>query len=87
MVQKTSQVAKAMSHKARAFVLICCEATSGRSRHCFCQPAGMYLPVPSMPWKRLIALGLLRGGWMAMKRLLRCHPFVKGGLRSGGEVG
>lgn len=24
--------------------------------------------------------GVLRGGWMAGWRLLRCHPFVKGGL-------
>jgi putative component of membrane protein insertase Oxa1/YidC/SpoIIIJ protein YidD len=24
--------------------------------------------------------GPLRGGWMAAWRLLRCHPFVKGGL-------
>jgi len=23
--------------------------------------------------------GALRGSWMAMIRLLRCHPFVKGG--------
>jgi putative component of membrane protein insertase Oxa1/YidC/SpoIIIJ protein YidD len=23
--------------------------------------------------------GLLRGGFMATRRLLRCHPFVKGG--------
>ena len=23
--------------------------------------------------------GVLRGGWMAARRLLRCHPFVKGG--------
>jgi hypothetical protein len=23
--------------------------------------------------------GMLRGGWMAFWRLLRCHPFVKGG--------
>lgn len=23
--------------------------------------------------------GVLRGTWMAMGRLLRCHPFVKGG--------
>ena len=23
--------------------------------------------------------GALRGGWMAMTRVLRCHPFVKGG--------
>lgn len=24
--------------------------------------------------------GALRGGWMAAWRVLRCHPFVKGGL-------
>jgi len=23
--------------------------------------------------------GMLRGGWMTMGRVLRCHPFVKGG--------
>jgi hypothetical protein len=23
--------------------------------------------------------GVLRGGWMAFIRLLRCHPFVRGG--------
>jgi len=23
--------------------------------------------------------GALRGGWMALGRLIRCHPFVKGG--------
>jgi putative component of membrane protein insertase Oxa1/YidC/SpoIIIJ protein YidD len=23
--------------------------------------------------------GVMRGGWMAFKRVLRCHPFVKGG--------
>jgi putative component of membrane protein insertase Oxa1/YidC/SpoIIIJ protein YidD len=23
--------------------------------------------------------GVMRGGWMAAARLLRCHPFAKGG--------
>jgi len=24
--------------------------------------------------------GVLRGGWMAVGRVLRCHPFVRGGF-------
>jgi putative membrane protein insertion efficiency factor len=26
--------------------------------------------------------GWVRGGWMALRRLARCHPFAKGGLDS-----
>jgi len=43
-------------------------------------PSCRYIPTCSE--YALIAVekyGALRGGWMAVKRILRCHPFHKGG--------
>jgi uncharacterized protein len=37
---------------------------------------------PTCSWYALEAIrthGGIRGGWMAAKRLARCHPFAKGG--------
>lgn len=43
-------------------------------------PACRYVPTCSeYAMEAVERYGALRGGWRALLRLLRCHPFVKGG--------
>jgi putative membrane protein insertion efficiency factor len=43
-------------------------------------PSCRYVPTCSeYAMEAVERYGALRGGWMAMARLLRCHPFAKGG--------
>ena len=43
-------------------------------------PACRYVPTCSeYAIEAVDRYGILRGGWMAMWRVLRCHPLVKGG--------
>jgi putative membrane protein insertion efficiency factor len=43
-------------------------------------PSCRYVPTCSEYAMEAVArYGVLRGSWMAAARLLRCHPFVKGG--------
>ena len=43
-------------------------------------PACRYVPTCSeYAMEAVERYGVLRGGWMALVRLLRCHPFVRGG--------
>jgi putative membrane protein insertion efficiency factor len=40
-----------------------------------------YLPTCSeYGYVAVVRYGWLRGGWMALRRVGRCHPFAKGGL-------
>ena len=43
-------------------------------------PACRYVPTCSeYAIEAVENYGALRGSWMALRRVLRCHPFVKGG--------
>lgn len=43
-------------------------------------PSCRYVPTCSeYAMEAVERYGALRGSWMAMKRVLRCHPFAKGG--------
>ena len=43
-------------------------------------PACRYVPTWSeYAMEAVDRFGVLRGGWMAARRVLRCHPLVKGG--------
>jgi putative membrane protein insertion efficiency factor len=51
-------------------------------------PSCRYVPTCSeYAMEAVERYGALRGGWMAMARLLRCHPFVKGGYDPVGRRG
>jgi len=41
----------------------------------------LYLPTCSeYAYVALARFGVVRGSWLALRRLARCHPFAKGGL-------
>ena len=41
----------------------------------------LYLPTCSeYAYVAVVRFGLLHGSWLALRRLLRCHPWGKGGL-------
>jgi hypothetical protein len=49
--------------------------------HAFSISECKYLPTCSeYAYVAVVRHGWARGGWMAIRRLARCHPFSKGGL-------
>ena len=43
-------------------------------------PVCKYYPTCSQyAEEAVVRYGVIKGGWLALKRLLRCHPFHKGG--------
>lgn len=49
--------------------------------HVFSPSQCLYLPTCSeYAYIALVRFGPIRGSWLALRRLARCHPFSKGGL-------
>jgi putative membrane protein insertion efficiency factor len=68
-----------MSQMARAFVLNLLRGYKWAVSPLIL-PACRYVPTCSeYAMEAVDRYGVLRGGWMSMRRVLRCHPFVKGG--------
>jgi putative membrane protein insertion efficiency factor len=49
--------------------------------HAFSPAQCVYLPTCSeYAYVALVRFGVLKGSWLALRRLARCHPFAKGGF-------
>ena len=49
--------------------------------HAFSPSQCLYLPTCSeYAYVALTRFGVLRGSWLTLRRVARCHPFAKGGL-------
>jgi putative membrane protein insertion efficiency factor len=49
--------------------------------HVFSPSQCLYLPTCSeYAYIAMARFGILRGSWLALRRIARCHPFAKGGL-------
>jgi uncharacterized protein len=49
--------------------------------HAFSPSECLYLPTCSeYAYVALVRFGAVRGSWLALRRIARCHPFAKGGL-------
>ena len=57
------------------------KATLSPVLHAFGMGQCLYLPTCSeYAYTAVSRFGLIRGSWLALRRLARCHPWGKGGL-------
>ncbi len=83
VIEKVS--GKIMNQRATSFVL-CLLRGYKWALSPLMLPACRYVPTCSdYAMEAVDRYGVIRGSLMAMWRVLRCHPFVRGRLRSGGE--
>ena len=58
-------------HLIRAYQLVLSPVFAGSCRY--------YPSCSQYTYEAVTRYGWLRGSWMGMKRIARCHPFAKGG--------
>ncbi len=66
--------------RAAAALLAAYKRTLSPLLHALSWTQCKYLPTCSeYAYVAVVRYGWLRGGWMAVRRVARCHPFVAGG--------
>jgi hypothetical protein len=74
-------IASSPREGALGFAFRLYKATLSPLLHAISPTRCMYLPTCSeYAYTALARFGVVRGSWLALRRLARCHPWAKGGL-------
>jgi putative membrane protein insertion efficiency factor len=78
---QTSTIASSPKQGALGFAFRLYKATLSPLLHAISPSRCMYLPTCSeYAYTALTRFGVVRGSWLALRRLARCHPWAEGGL-------